>query len=145
MQITIQYACARVGVILCTINPYYQKGELMYALKKGCVKALFMPGSGSQQEVVSQFGKILAEGLASDRTKEGEDELILEHLVTIDGASYDAFQGTKRPLKMHTLAKLKQNSSSVLDRAVTDVVSPDDTAIIMFTSGTTGTKTKTLN
>lgn len=106
----------------------------MYALKKGNVKALFMPGQGSPQEVVNQFGKILADGLATDRTKEGEDQLLLENVVTIDGNSYETpLLNSKKPIKMHCLAKLKERSP-VLDSKVTGIVSPDDPAIIMFTS-----------
>ncbi len=142
MQITIQYACARVGVILCTINPYYQTGELMYALKKGDVKALFMPGSSSPQEVVNKFGKVLADGLEHDKTikvAEGEDQLLLEHIITMDGEAYSSLPLTKLPLKVHRLDKLKTGKSSAdLDASITGLVSPDDPAIIMYTSGTTG-------
>lgn len=111
----------------------------MYALKKGDVKVLFMPGCGSPQEEVNKFGKILADGLSSDeQTKEGhqEDQLILEHVVVLDGDVYDNLpKSHQSSLKIHHLQKLKETQSTAnLDTRITDLVSPDDPAIIMFTS-----------
>lgn len=40
--------------------------ELNYALRKGDIKVLFMPGKQSKQEVVNKFSNILAETLNID-------------------------------------------------------------------------------
>ena len=63
VQVRAQYACARLGLILCTVNPVYRAPELNFALKKGQIKALFMPGDGSQQELVNKYQHVLREGL----------------------------------------------------------------------------------
>ncbi|CAG2165242.1 unnamed protein product [Oppiella nova] len=52
----IQYACARLGLIQCSINPAYQADELNYVLRNAQVKALFMPGVGSKQQEFNKFG-----------------------------------------------------------------------------------------
>lgn len=108
----------------------------MYALKKGDVKALFMPGSGSPQDVVNKFGKILADGLANDKPTDGKaDQLLLDHIITMDGEIYQNLP-QNRPLRFHQLHKLKQGKSSAdLDSSIINQVTPDDPAIIMFTSG----------
>jgi len=75
---TIQYACARLGIILCTINPFYQALEFNYVLRRADVKALFMPGKKSAQEQINRFSKVLADGLAL-----GSDEVSQSlHLAT---------------------------------------------------------------
>ena len=61
--IVIQYACLRLGAILCTANPFYQSHELDYAIRKGEMKALFMPGKQSKQNEVNDFFKIIRETL----------------------------------------------------------------------------------
>ena len=63
----VQYACAKLGLILCTVNPVYQGPELNYALRKGQIKAIFMPGSGSKQQVVNQYQKVFNDSLVIDK------------------------------------------------------------------------------
>lgn len=58
LKIVIQYACFRIGAILCTVNPFYQSYELDYAIRKGEMKALFMPGHKSRQDIVNRFSTI---------------------------------------------------------------------------------------
>mgnify|MGYP002649684108 CR=1 FL=1 len=132
-----------MGVILCTINPFYQAVELDYALRKGDIKALFMPGKNSPQQVVNRFEKILTEALQVE-DQSVTDPLILQHIITIDGEPYSegefkAKNAGTAPFKMHSLEKLKEaKSTASLDSSLLNLVSPDDPSIIMFTSGTTG-------
>lgn len=63
--IVIQYACLRLGAILCTANPFYQSFELDYAIRKGEMKALFMPGKQSRQDYVNNYAKIIRETLSN--------------------------------------------------------------------------------
>jgi len=57
--IIIQYACARIGAVLCTLNPYYKLPELEYTLKKADVKVLFMPGKQSTQKALNNYQEII--------------------------------------------------------------------------------------
>lgn len=76
-----EYAAARLGAVLCTINPVYQVPELEYALRKANIKALFMPGPKSCQEVVNKFWTRL-NSLAESSSANG---LKLESVITLDG------------------------------------------------------------
>ncbi|KAI2798943.1 Acyl-CoA synthetase member 2 mitochondrial [Blomia tropicalis] len=137
--ICIQYACSKLGVVLCTINPYYQIKELDYVLRKADIKALFMPGKDSEQRVVNNFAKIIGQTLKDDDVNRGDqEEIILKHIISIDGSPYEQSDlPSKQPIQSHTLDKLKQRTG-LLDKSITELITPDDPAIIMFTSGTTG-------
>ncbi|XP_074596928.1 medium-chain acyl-CoA ligase ACSF2, mitochondrial-like [Brevipalpus obovatus] len=118
--ILVQLACARRGLILCTLNPVYKLPELEYALIKSGARVLFLPGQQSAQSIVNDFSGI-GESISFDRTK-------LEKLVTIDGNKLS----TTLPC-LHLDDIIDSNT-----QADEENVNSDDPAIIMFTSGTTG-------
>ncbi|RWS02597.1 acyl-CoA synthetase-like protein, partial [Dinothrombium tinctorium] len=120
----IQYACARIGLILCTLNPVYKAAELEYSLQKSGAKALFLPNSNSKQCIVNNFTKVLNDTKLNDSN--------LEQIVFIDGDDKPLIGN----LKAHLLYDLVQEGTS--GEILEEEVDPDDPAIIMFTSGTTG-------
>jgi len=129
----------KIGAILCTVNPYYQGKELDYLLRKAQVKAMFMPGKGSPQEIVNRFPKVLSKAL-SNPDNAGEDPILLQHLVTLDGQSFsdtDIPANRQGSIKHHQLENLFAKNGDVSSKLLADV-QPDDPSIIMFTSGTTG-------
>ena len=129
----------KIGAIICTVNPYYQNKELDYLLRKAQVKALFLPGKKSNQEVVNRFSKILSKTLSHEDIP-GSDPILLEHLVTLDGEAYsdsDLPEKYRGKLKHHQIEQLFQTNGDVCGK-VLSAVSPDDPSVIMFTSGTTG-------
>lgn len=124
--ILIQLACARKGLVLCTLNPVYKVPELEYALVKSGAKLLFLPGNNSQQKVVNDFV-----GIAS---KISFSTTNLEKMIYIDG-NMDA-QIPLPCLSLHELMSASSPSSinsKQLDDKFKDVHC-DDPAIIMFTS-----------
>ncbi|XP_053210026.1 medium-chain acyl-CoA ligase ACSF2, mitochondrial-like, partial [Panonychus citri] len=122
--ILIQLACARYGLVLCTLNPVYKLPELEYALAKSGAKVLFVPGQSSQQTVVNDFANI-----ASKLNRKTNSTL--EKLVQIDGDNLTSLEFDKFSLKQ--LLSSSDGSTTTSSR-----VNSDDPAIIMFTSGTTG-------
>ncbi|CAG2105153.1 unnamed protein product [Medioppia subpectinata] len=132
--IQVQYACAKLGIVLCTVNPVYQSPELNYALRKGQIKAIFMPGNGSKQEVVNKYQNVLKQTLSAKEEKES-DPLILKDIIFMDG-NYSS-EDAKGGFNYMPITNLVANNGNV-DQSIVDDVSPDDPAIIMFTSGTTG-------
>ncbi|XP_027204187.2 LOW QUALITY PROTEIN: putative acyl-CoA synthetase YngI [Dermatophagoides pteronyssinus] len=135
--IVIQYACLRLGAILCTANPFYQSFELDYAIRKGEMKALFMPGKQSRQDYVNNYAKIIRETLSNKFENEGLP-LYLKNIISIDGERYEEndFPSILQ-IKTFELNKLKQFKKE-MDRSLIEAVMPDDPAKIVFTSGTTG-------
>lgn len=132
----IQYAAAKIGAILCTINPFYRVPELDYALRKGDVKALFLPGKQSPQEMVNNFSKIIAETV-NLKESPNADPLLLKHIISIDGEDYASSEvggGDGNGIRVHSFDKLQSNKSRDLDSKITSLVSPDDPLMIMFTS-----------
>ena len=57
------YACAKLGLILCAINPIYQSNELDNFLRISQIKAIFMPGLKSKQIIINDYHKVLIDVL----------------------------------------------------------------------------------
>lgn len=123
-SIILQYACARLGLILCTLNPSYKGPELEYSLKKSGAKILFLPGKGSQQESVNSFWQILTSSSLSNTQL--TDAIILDGDVSKDKAS----------IKLAHLDELEKSTTSL--EPLDEGFNSDSPFIIMFTSGTTG-------
>lgn len=124
-SILIQYAAARMGLIMCTINPSYQQKELEYVLQKSGAKAIFLPGHGSGQEVVNKFMRVLRDSETSN--------LPLQHVIALDG---DPGSSISANLSLTPLDSLRADGRS--EAEVEQNFSADSPSIIMFTSGTTG-------
>lgn len=124
-SVLLQYVCARLGLIMCTLNPSYKGPELQYTLKKSGAKLLFLPGKGSKQEVVNTFYQILSDASLSDTQ--------LTDAVLLDG---DISANSAQTIKFTRLSDLSQSNNSLdkLDQGF----NADSPYIIMFTSGTTG-------
>jgi fatty-acyl-CoA synthase len=110
----VQYASAKLGVILVNINPSYGSSEVAFALQQsGCRALVAAPGFRD-----SDYTAILAE-VASQLPA-------LEWTVWLDTGDWDALiaEGRSEPL-----AGLRERSAAL---------DPDDPINIQYTSGTTG-------
>ncbi|KAI7697236.1 Acyl-CoA synthetase family member 2 [Sarcoptes scabiei] len=138
----VQFACIRMGLILCTINPYYQTQELDYALRKGEIKALFMPGKNSKQNVVNRYSDIFLKTLNTEQKKQSDPSLRihLENVIVLDGDGFDQgdLSASMSSIKFHHFDTLRKQKGKDVDQSLIESVIPDDPAVIMFTSGTTG-------
>lgn len=124
-NVVIQYAAARLGLILCTLNPAYKENELKFALEKSEAKVIFLPGKNSRQETVNKFWDIF-----SSSTETGPVLPHLKHVVALDG------QVT--PIRNEALNVTRlEDLKGELD-PISQSFSSDASSIIMFTSGTTG-------
>ena len=63
--VLLQFASAKIGAILVTINPAYRKNELRYALNKVQCKILVMASSFKTSDYVSMINEI-APGTVSE-------------------------------------------------------------------------------
>ena len=114
-----QFAAAKVGIILVTINPAYRKAELDYALNKSGCRALVLANAHRGVEFASMLGELIAEKKLPQ----------LEQAILIGGKAAEGF------LAFDDIAATKAD-----DRvAKTGAALKNTGAInIQFTSGTTG-------
>ena len=128
-----QFAAARAGLVLTTVNPAYRRSELDYALNKAGCKALVTATSFKTSDYIGMLTDIAPElmtdapgALAAARLPH------LRWLVQIDGAtvpgaiSFDSVASRATPADHAKLAALQPSLSF------------DDPINIQFTSGTTG-------
>jgi fatty-acyl-CoA synthase len=110
----LQYATARTGLVLVTVNPAYRTGELAYVLRQsGCRWLVAAPAFRS-----SDYRAMVAEVRG--------DCPALERALFLGDADWDALLATGRRLGPAALQEREQ------------ALSPDDPICIQYTSGTTG-------
>lgn len=125
--IVTQFAAAKLGLIVCTINPNYKGLELEFALQKAGVKTLICPGKDSPQESVNKFFEIF-QSLDTSRIP------TLKNVILLDGDKKKA----KGDLGYFDLKQFVSGASTQFQVKEGESVQADDATIIMFTSGTTG-------
>jgi cyclohexanecarboxylate-CoA ligase len=110
-------ACGRIGAVVNPLMPIFRERELSYMLGFAEVKVLVVPKlfRGFDHEA-------MAEGMRAALPK-------LEHVIVVDGTGANAFE--RRLLQGSVRVP---PASSVAESAL----QPDDLAVLMFTSGTTG-------
>lgn len=131
--VMLQYAAAKIGVVLVNINPAYRPFELRYVLKQSDSVALLLV----DQFKTSNYHEMLAEicpQLAS--TKPGEcrsaDFPRLRHVVSLKG---ETPAGAISWSEM--LAHGQQIPTAEIDR-IAATLTPEQAINIQYTSGTTG-------
>jgi fatty-acyl-CoA synthase len=110
----VQYATAKLGVILVNINPAYRSSELEYALRQsGCRMLIAAPAFKT-----SDYRAMVAE------VRPGLDAL--EHTVFLEGEEWEGLLAGAPDVGVDEL------------RARSDALEPSDPINIQYTSGTTG-------
>ncbi len=117
--VLLEYALAKVGAVLVTVNPALRRSELAYVLTQGRVSGLF---------VVSGFrGSDIAGDLAALRP----DLPLLTRVCRIGGGGLDG-------MPFDDLMAIGDSTPDTLRAARQAAVNPRDVAQIQYTSGTTG-------
>ena len=131
--VLLQFATARIGVILVTINPSYRTGELAYAIRQSGLSGLAMidgfKGSdyfASMRELVPELDSCEPGTLNSAQFPFLKWVITLRDVALRGTISWEAF-----------LAKAETVTSQDLQNAVNEVQCSDPINI-QFTSGTTG-------
>lgn len=129
----VQFATARIGLVLVTINPAYRLSELEYALNKVECKALVTASSFKTSDYLEMI-----RSLAPEIDKAEPGRLIssrLPHLrsvIKIGGPDLAGF------FDFNAVCKLGGIAQQLRLDGITASLSPDDPVNIQFTSGTTG-------
>ncbi|MGE0761618.1 MAG: AMP-binding protein [Pirellulaceae bacterium] len=131
--IVLQFATARVGVVLVTINPAYRPYELQYVLKQSDAVALFLVERFKSSDYFAMLSEIcptlattLPGGLRSNEFPR------LRHVVTLNGPDLPGAQPWSEWLGANTAASDAEFAARV------ERVQPDERINIQYTSGTTG-------
>ncbi|MEO0033700.1 MAG: hypothetical protein RIS94_3458 [Pseudomonadota bacterium] len=114
----IQFATARIGVILVTINPAYRTSEVEYALNKVGCTVLVTAARFKTSDYVAMLREV------------GPDRLpMLRRMVVLGDAAHEGFMRWQ---------DLRAEADAGALAAAETALHPDDAINIQFTSGTTG-------
>ena len=120
--ILLEYALAKIGAVLVTVNTAYRQHELAYLLRQGRVRALFT--------VVAYRGNRYLESLAALQQEAPLPDLAFT-IVIGGGAAPDA-------LVFDDVMRVGAGMDPALLQARQATVQPGDVAQVQYTSGTTG-------
>lgn len=124
--VLLQFATARIGAVLVTINPAYRAFELQYVLKQSDAAALFLV----DRFKTSDYFDMLAE---CGVTKTPLDEFPkLRNIIAIQGSPPDGAISWSEMLERGRGIDAKYFEKTALD------LQPGDAINIQYTSGTTG-------
>ncbi len=131
--VLLQFATARIGVVLVTINPSYRCEELAFTLSKSEIKGLALIEQFKSYHYDDVLGQAIPE-LASSRQGHFRSDAFpkLEVLIRLRGGEHPAMLSWDR-----LLAVSDDVDTESLERAIA-MVSPSDPINLQYTSGTTG-------
>ncbi len=136
----LQLAAARIGLVLVTINPVLRAAEVEYILKQGDVRALFLMAQIRDQNCLATVRSMTAPGSKPGEVSgETGGRLPLLRYVSLLGLPpADLEQDGWRPalFRETVAAGAAISDESLAERQAT--VTPNDPAMILYTSGTTG-------
>jgi fatty-acyl-CoA synthase len=128
----LQFATARIGVVLVNINPAYRTGELRYALRQSDVRGVALVDAFRTSNYIGMFNEVCPELAASSGSLRSETFPKLEWVVSLRGA----------PLKgALSWDELLDRGGGVPHDRIEEVahgLSPQAPINIQYTSGTTG-------
>ena len=134
----LEMAAAKAGLVLITINPLLQKAEVEYILKQGDVQALFFMARVRTYDHLATIRTLITSGARHGEVS-SERLPMLRYISLIGMPPADLLeQDGWRPT---LLREMVEAGSQVSDAELAErqaTVTPLDPAMIMYTSGTTG-------
>ena len=128
-----QFATARIGAVLVTINPAYRTSELEYALNKAGVSCLLLAPHFKTSDYIGMLATLAPE-MASCAPGHLQSKRLpkLRVVVPMGPSSY--------PCALTFESLMERGNRAVRGRleAISASLNPDDAINIQFTSGTTG-------
>jgi fatty-acyl-CoA synthase len=131
--VLLQYATARMGAVLVTVNTLYRSVELEYILKQSDMQTLVLTSGYQDIDYPDTLYQVCPELKKAKPGKlESEKLPFLKNVIHVGEGKYPG---------MHSWAEMIAKADSVPPEALRmleDSCEPDDTICIMYTSGTTG-------
>ena len=128
-----QYATARLGLILVTINPAYRVSEVEYVLNKVSAAALVTASHFKSSDYVGML-----QGLAPELANAAPGKLSAEKLPSLRTIIRTGAKKSSGMLNFDELVNRGRDGNAANLDAITRILSPNDPINIQFTSGTTG-------
>lgn len=134
--VLLQLALAKIGAVLVTLNTFYRTAEVEYALHQGDISTLFLTEEFRGNSFLEALYNIAPE--IKQVADPIHEEIQSARLPRLKRAVLIGKVHRPGLLRFDEMVALGQN---ILDETLRERqagVSPDDTALIMYTSGTTG-------
>ena len=140
--VVAQFATAKIGAVMVTVNPAYRTHELEYLLRQSDAVALVLIGSFRTSDYVAMLNQVAPELVhAAPGQLRCEKLPHLRHVIFVP--PYDADGGTdgECPPGMFSWGDMRARGEEISPSALArrqQECHPDDVICIMYTSGTTG-------
>jgi fatty-acyl-CoA synthase len=131
--VVTQYATAKIGAVLVTVNPAYQLAELQYLLAQSRTRALVMAPEFRSSDYVAMVQETLPViDEAAPESIDGDGYPVFREAILIEG---DRGGGFRTWADLVELGREISDTRLARAQAATE---PDDVINIQYTSGTTG-------
>ena len=137
--VVAQFATAKIGAVLVTVNPSYRTHELEYVLKQSEADALILIGQFHTSDYVGMTNEVVPE--LKDSAPGELQSSTLPHLRNVIFIAPPSAPETKTPDGMWSWEDVRWKSSEISEADLAQrqgSCDPDDTINIQYTSGTTG-------
>ncbi|MFS1515274.1 AMP-binding protein [Bacillus sp. SCS-151] len=131
----LQFASARIGAILVTVNTSYQESELAYLLKQSDSTSLFCINGykgTSYIDIIEKITKSTSQSLNSEQL-DINDLPFLKNIIYIGSGETPSYM-----LNWNQLLELSDGITDIHLKDVEVSLSPDEVINMQYTSGTTG-------
>ena len=129
-----QFATARIGIILVTINPAYRVSEVEFALNKVGCKALITASHFKTSDYIGMLQE-----LAPELSRCEPGALTATKLASLKTVIRTGPETTSGMLNFDAVIESGRSGNSAALDAISATLEPTDAINIQFTSGTTGT------
>ncbi|GAB7028294.1 AMP-binding protein [Geotalea toluenoxydans] len=131
--VILQFATAKIGAVLVTVNTAYKSAELEYLLNQSDSTTLFLVKSWKDTDYVATLGEVVPELATADNGRVHTPKLpFLKNLVYIGDGTPSGM------LNFHSLVEGGKDVSDAELAAVESTLDIHDTINMQYTSGTTG-------
>lgn len=130
--LALQYACFKLGVIICPLDIKLQAHEAVRDLNKINPRLFFVHGTTPQRDF-TEVGRAVLEGCPSV-------EKVLQYNIASQENLFEGAVSANALFAPNVLRELNEDRRLQLERnKMYNAVTADDPALIIFTTGTTGT------
>ena len=138
--VVAQFATAKIGAVLVTVNPAYRSHELGYVLGQSDARALILIGNFRTSDYVAMLNEVAPElRNSAPGSLNSASFPQLKHVIFIPAPSGPS--APEHPAGMWRWREIKERSKKVTEAALAArqaECDPDDVINIQYTSGTTG-------